>query len=325
MANGCTAEIAPNNADLSQIIKAVGGAASLAALAILLFAVWSTSSFGQWTGTVGNALAIASAAFMVGGLVGFLFGIPRTVQSEGIEVAVPLSSSLQPMLTPPAVSQTTYRENTNLEQISDWLTKILVGVGLTQIRELPQLCVQLSTFLGAALGNSPGAPVFGVSLAVYSAMVGFFFGYLETRLYLMGAFSRAGQSLRGLIQETRELAVSNLETLVFNSLYIDPPQGFQTAIERGEEYLAKHPPNARVFRFLSAAYGQKHHWDREHSATPEQLRQWRNRALEFAKRAIELDNTEKAILRVLWEGTSPRENDLSDFRDDPDFAQLLRQ
>ncbi len=25
-----------------------------------------------------------------------------------------------------------YRSNTNLEQISDWLTKILVGVGLTQ-------------------------------------------------------------------------------------------------------------------------------------------------------------------------------------------------
>src|SRR5215207_3296326 len=56
------------------------------------------------------------AAFGVGALVGFLFGIPRRFQREGSD---------------PALGGLVV--NTNLEQISDWLTKIIVGVGLVEI------------------------------------------------------------------------------------------------------------------------------------------------------------------------------------------------
>jgi hypothetical protein len=51
---------------------------------------------------------VFAAAFAVGALVGFLFGIPRRLQREG------LSAPIGPSLV----------VNTNLEQIFDWLTKI---------------------------------------------------------------------------------------------------------------------------------------------------------------------------------------------------------
>lgn len=50
--------------------------------------------------------------------MGFVFGIPRINTTDAVVIGRP------PRLV---------RPNSNLEQISDWLTKILVGVSLTQL------------------------------------------------------------------------------------------------------------------------------------------------------------------------------------------------
>jgi predicted secreted protein len=57
---------------------------------------------------------------LIGGLLGFLFGIPRTLQQEASQ-ATEQNRKDRPQ-------ETNYAVNTNLDQISDWLTKILVGV-----------------------------------------------------------------------------------------------------------------------------------------------------------------------------------------------------
>jgi glucosamine-6-phosphate deaminase len=68
-----------------------------------------------------------------------LFGIPRSLAGpEGAEDKAAAGA---------------YRPNTNLEQISDWLTKILVGVGLVQFTTLAQHAGDLVTFLGPALAQ----------------------------------------------------------------------------------------------------------------------------------------------------------------------------
>ena len=59
-----------------------------------------------------------------------------------------------------------YRVNTNLEQISDWLTKILVGVGLVQLGAIIDSLGDLADFLGPALGNDVTGPPFAVALVV---------------------------------------------------------------------------------------------------------------------------------------------------------------
>lgn len=95
--------------------------AILWAIAILIYAIQLPSG-ARW-GAYATADLIASASFLAGGLVGFLFGIPRAVQGS----------------TAPS-GATQYQANTNLEQVSDWLTKIIVGVGLVQIgRVIPGL------------------------------------------------------------------------------------------------------------------------------------------------------------------------------------------
>src|SRR5215472_3991331 len=58
-----------------------------------------------------TAIAIGSSAYLTGGIVGFLFGVPRAVQGSARSKGI-----------------TQYQANTNLEQVSDWLTKIIVGI-----------------------------------------------------------------------------------------------------------------------------------------------------------------------------------------------------
>ena len=87
-----------------------------------------------------------------------------------------------------------YKANTNLEQISDWLTKILVGVGLTQIGVIPGKLVQISNGIASELGNANGSRTFALAIILFFVICGFLFGYLWTRIYLPGAFRQADLS-----------------------------------------------------------------------------------------------------------------------------------
>jgi len=86
---------------------------------------------------VGEALAIglmaAAAAFALGALLGFLFGIPRSIGSSAPDSG---KASDEGNATGEGAAARHFTANTNLEQISDWLTKILVGVGLVQIHQV---------------------------------------------------------------------------------------------------------------------------------------------------------------------------------------------
>ena len=103
----------------------------------------------------------------VGWAVGFLFGVPRAASTS--------SSS---------------RVNTNLEQISDWLTKILVGVGLTQLQQVPSALRGLAGYISKDYKKS-GSDVFSLSMVLYFTTVGFLMGYLLTRLALQKEFDDA--------------------------------------------------------------------------------------------------------------------------------------
>ena len=84
-----------------------------------------------------------------GGFVGFLFGIPRVLQDgqsgsagphPGVRPEAPTNLRLPSgasASSPSAGSGFRINVNTNLEQISDWLTKIIVGLGLVELRNMP--------------------------------------------------------------------------------------------------------------------------------------------------------------------------------------------
>jgi hypothetical protein len=90
-------------------------------LAVLVYAIDSKTWVAFFT-TMSTGVVVAASAAMIGGLLGFLFGIPRALQQASVVVPDPT----MPLIQPASASDA---PNTNLEQISDWLTKILVGVG----------------------------------------------------------------------------------------------------------------------------------------------------------------------------------------------------
>lgn len=121
-------------------------------------------------------LLTAVSAFAAGALLGFLFGIPRTAVPHSPDNMAPTDGTPKPM----------YEPNTNLEQISDWLTKILVGVGLVQVGQIGGAIDDLANGLEPGLGEYGHAVA--VTLMVSFAITGFLGAYLFTRLRLQKAF-----------------------------------------------------------------------------------------------------------------------------------------
>ncbi|MEA5511943.1 hypothetical protein VB715_19395 [Crocosphaera sp. UHCC 0190] len=103
------------------------------------------------------AIIIAFSSFALGGLIGFLFGIPRYFNEKKSYN----SSSQSSENSQSRSNQINYRSNTNLEQISDWLTKILVGVGLTQLPALHQNIQEIVKYLVENLASGQSI-IFGI-------------------------------------------------------------------------------------------------------------------------------------------------------------------
>jgi hypothetical protein len=74
--------------------------------------------------------------------------------------------------------------NTNLEQISDWLTKVIVGATLVQLTNIPSAAARLFTAMAPALGGGDSGAAFAGAIVIYFAVTAFILGWLYTRLYL---------------------------------------------------------------------------------------------------------------------------------------------
>jgi len=127
----------------------------------------SECSLTMFLKVVGTGGILSCSAFVVGSLLGFLFGIPKGPEKQ---------SENRPWVV-----------NTNLVQISDWLTKMLVGLSLAVLFQVPGHLNRFGTYFGADLGSRPLA----VLLLVYYSFTGFLAGYLMTRLFLQQAFHEA--------------------------------------------------------------------------------------------------------------------------------------
>jgi CheY-like chemotaxis protein len=101
-----------------------------------------------------------------------------------------------------------FEANSNLEQISDWLTKILVGAGLVQLAALPGFLKSVGDYLGASLGIPAASPV-SVAVVLYGFGVGFLFSYLWARLRLRVLLET---SERQAVEATREVIARQLTT-----------------------------------------------------------------------------------------------------------------
>jgi hypothetical protein len=150
-------------------------------LVVLAFVAVIGIAFVAVTESTLVAVATGLASFMIGGIFGFLFGIPRYAASSTDKRLQEGSGVVK------------YQANTNLEQISDWLTKILVGVGLTQFRVIGSFFHSVSRQVGHAMTGtfSINGAVAASSLMLLTSVAGFLFFYLWSRVYLPRIFHDA--------------------------------------------------------------------------------------------------------------------------------------
>lgn len=88
---------------------------------ILLISLFGYSKYKDGINAFGSGVLIAGGSILSGSFLGFIFGIPSILQNPEARL----------------------RYNDNLVQISDWLTKIIVGVGLTQLYNIPSFIRRL--------------------------------------------------------------------------------------------------------------------------------------------------------------------------------------
>ena len=171
-------------------------------------------------------LLVAGASLLVGSLFGLLFGIPRWLATDNA-TPPPTPQGANGGAVTNDQSAGRYTPNTNLEQISDWLTKALVGVGLVELKSLANAMESLTNFLKPGLGGKPSSPVFAGALVVGYSITGFILAYLVTRIYLGRAFAEADDLTQRLhkVEEVQQEQEKNLAALNLITRYLEADQG----------------------------------------------------------------------------------------------------
>lgn len=208
-----------------------------AVLAIVVYAAAEAS----WT-IFAVAAIVAVCAFAVGALLGFLFGIP-TYLARSHEAS--------------STDKASYQPNTNLTQVSDWLTKIIIGVGLVQFGQLTRSIGKLGDSLAPSLGGGDTGKSFGIAVVVGFFVIGFLVGYLYTRLRLQWAFAQAD---RGAFEDMVDAKLeqqkqADVDALALAWQQLDPAVE-EPPREKLEGALAKASPATKA-QVLNRAQGSE--------------------------------------------------------------------
>jgi hypothetical protein len=154
----------------------------LIGLLSLIFPAWVKYYEDGWHSAliaIGSGLFLAGASTLFGSVIGFLFGVPKYRKNDDPKIAL-ISGSYQP--------------NTNLEQISDWLTKIIVGVGLVELKNIVSFLHNVGKFCGPVFGPTPSGEIVAIGITVHYTIVGFIQGFLLAYLWLPRAFNKSETS-----------------------------------------------------------------------------------------------------------------------------------
>lgn|GEM_PF-1692630 len=200
-----------------------------------------------------------SLGFCVSGmLLGFLFGIPRSLPSGTVNAAAPderangkgRSTDEAPAAGADAAAgnagntlflgtPTPMEVNSNLVEVSDWLTKIIVGVGLIELKSLPGSARSMAAFIAPSLDtDTPTAMAVVGGIMLFFSVHGFLIGYLLTRIYLSIMIKRADSLVKNdsvRLESGKEIEVTELSRLQQKSL-----EDMQEAVT---QLLLAHPPD----------------------------------------------------------------------------------
>jgi hypothetical protein len=155
---------------------------------------WSVPTRSDVSGLAAGltAFALSGAAAAVGAGLGFLFGLPRLRDTPvGGESAIAIDPSTN------APKGAHYLTNSNLIKVSDWLTTIIIGLGLVNLAKVGPALGDLSNTLKKCLGGACYAGIVGVSVMTITLVTSIILCYLWTSLRVRELLEESENFLEG--------------------------------------------------------------------------------------------------------------------------------
>lgn len=351
--------------------------AYVAGLTIFAYALHSGDGVPSGWRIFGTAIIVGAAVAVAGGLLGFLFGMPRGFRA-GPQPSNPAGApagggadasgnagqaagksdaektSAQPAAHYGQRGISASWDNDNLVEVSDWLTKIVVGVSLVQIKPILDWISQVGTRIGE--GVNLAAPLdqsFGVAVILVNFGIGFVVTYVYARTILSLVFATSFRATQDAlseeiekIQASQERSERNVQSAILEVargaggastvlpyLYQDPPAGFERAIELAQKLLQDEPHdrNGQLWGYLACAFGQKFSYSKKQGLSEGELNAIADEVYKAASTALQLEPNLKGWMHALWDPNGPNavpgEDDLNGLFHDPQqkarFAALL--
>jgi hypothetical protein len=321
---------------------------------VALLALLASQLHGLFA-AIGIGVLIVLSSGAVGAVLGFLFALPRILSKDPKEEPVGAGGATT------GARARFLGSNTNLERVSDWLTTMIIGVGLTQLGQVNSALYDFRVFIadtakvfpaGCTTACNAGAlPLVGPMLLIFGFIGGFIALYLFTRLKISSLFQRVEEDLNRLpstsaaavkeaaseaslasggasespaiqaVLSSSQPSVDESLSLMYSLLY--RPNGYQQVIDLGGR-LSNTAATKRpeYWFYLAAAFGQKYSSLKATGASDEELRSARDNALDCARRAVTLDPSFKHRLLHISDPEGS-DNDLADLRNDPDFQKIV--
>jgi tetratricopeptide (TPR) repeat protein len=271
-----------NGPDILPLIQALAGVGcGLIVLYALRF--WPT---GEVLRIAGVGVLVGAAALVAGVLSGFIFGIPRegSQKKPGDQDAAASDAQTNPVTS-----------NSNLVEISDWLTKIIVGVSLVELNKIPAKLGALSYYVGRSLqpAQCGGAPAcsdlilsgqsVALAIMIFYFALGFLWGYIWTRT----SFQRNLEERYKKLQQENVALLKEKEAvdlIVLAEKSIDEDR-LDEAMQWIDEALKKNPKDGRAVLTKGRIYKRQAMESGLQSAEGTRLL---NQALTCADRSIDL-------------------------------------
>lgn len=193
--------------DLAKCNVVIGCLAMLGVVAFFVFAgpyqpnpaIAQVQATVGYSAAVGTGLLTAGAAAAGGILVGFILGMPRSRASKLSEDRSNGTDS----------STSNSDRSTQLDDIADWLSKLIVGAGLVELGKLYNTLGTLAHHFvsGFTLGDAV------VAVGIYFSVVGFIAGYLNVQLFVRLALTRADRTNADILRTGKETLTTALAGL----------------------------------------------------------------------------------------------------------------
>lgn len=140
---------------------------------------------------------MSGASTLVGALIGFLFGVPKS-RTDGVNRGTEERTIVSTEAATDISRRRRYADNANLEEVSDWLTKIIVGLGLVELTRIADIVDPAERLFDPLLERDGTIVLIGCIL--YFLVFGFIICYIWTRIVFYGILSQA-DAIRNAVKE----------------------------------------------------------------------------------------------------------------------------